>query len=240
LIEYDINLWNKGNILNSPYTVLHMFTQLLLWARNQGNHQNFDPSLLLNKLWLSQENIFFWKIKFQNGRLKKTEIFKTSNSQKFFAKILWIGPWVSRIDWCEGHWCGSTYMVERLSDISPKQPKNSFFVFLGCFWAYVGQLHDHMDWATSMPFASINPTNPRTNPWNSHEKNLRIGGFENPSFFESAILKFFLQKKKKLLQFPWKSVKTYRIARMGQNFDDYPGFPQIPGMPILLQHSEDH
>ena len=22
---------------------------------------------------------------------------------------------------------------------------------------------------------------------------------------------------------------------MGQNFDDYPGFQQIPGMPILLQ-----
>ena len=29
----------------------------------------------------------------------------------------------------------------------------------------------------------------------------------------------------------------YRIARMGQNFDDYPGFQQIPGMPILLQQS---
>ena len=24
---------------------------------------------------------------------------------------------------------------------------------------------------------------------------------------------------------------------MGQNFDDYPGFQQTPGMPILLQHS---
>ena len=24
---------------------------------------------------------------------------------------------------------------------------------------------------------------------------------------------------------------------MGQNFDDYSGFQQIPGMPILLQHS---
>ena len=31
----------------------------------------------------------------------------------------------------------------------------------------------------------------------------------------------------------------YRIARMGQNFDDYPGFQQIPGMPILLQQSVD-
>ena len=33
----------------------------------------------------------------QNGRLKKTEFFKIANSQYFFAKILGIGPWVSRI-----------------------------------------------------------------------------------------------------------------------------------------------
>ena len=38
----------------------------------------------------------------------------------FFVKIFWIGPWVSMIDWCKGHWCGSTYMVVRLSSISPK------------------------------------------------------------------------------------------------------------------------
>ena len=34
----------------------------------------------------------------QNGRLKKTEIFKIANSQSFFAKITQMGPWVSRID----------------------------------------------------------------------------------------------------------------------------------------------
>ena len=39
--------------------------------------------------------------------------------------------------------------------------------------------------------------------------------------------------------FPLKLVNIYRIARMGQNFDDYPGFQQIPGMPILLQQSVD-
>ena len=27
------------------------------------------------------------------------------------------------------------------------------------------------------------------------------------------------------------------MARIGQNFDDYSGFQQIPGMPILLQQS---
>ena len=37
--------------------------------------------------------------------------------------------------------------------------------------------------------------------------------------------------------FPWKLVNIYRMARMGQNFDAYSGYRQIPGMPILLQHS---
>ena len=41
-----------------------------------------------------------------------------------------------------------------------------------------------------MPFASINSTNPRTNPWNFHEKILRIGGAGKWDFFEAAILNF--------------------------------------------------
>ena len=68
-----------------------------------------------------------------------------------------------------------------------------------------------------MPFTSINPTNPRTNPWNFHKKILRIGDFEKCTFFESAILNFFFQKKIFfLLFFPWKLVKVYWLARMGQ------------------------
>jgi hypothetical protein len=35
---------------------------------------------------------------FQNGGLKKTEIFNSPNSQFFFKKIFKIGPWVSRVD----------------------------------------------------------------------------------------------------------------------------------------------
>ena len=54
----------------------------------------FDPFLLHYKCWL----VFVKKN--QNGRLKKTEIFKIVNSQKIFSKISQIGPWVSRIDWC--------------------------------------------------------------------------------------------------------------------------------------------
>jgi hypothetical protein len=61
-----------------------------------------------------------------------------------------------------------------------------------------------------MPFASINPTNPRT----------------NLSFFESAILN--LKKKKKNASFPSKPVQNYTVEWMGGNFDVFPGFQKIP------------
>ena len=44
-----------------------------------------------------------------------------------------------------------------------------------------------------MAFASINPTNPRTPPWNFCKKILRIGGAGKRAFFKSAILNFFFQ-----------------------------------------------
>ena len=89
----------------------------------------------------------------------------------------------------------STYMAVRLSDIkAQKQAKNTFFV-LGCFWAYVGQLHSHIGWATSMPFVSINPSIPRTNPWN-FSKNCSAFGGGWKTEFESAILNFLFRKKK--------------------------------------------
>ena len=47
-----------------------------------------------------------------------------------------------------------------------------------------------------MPFASINPTNPRTNRWNFRKKILRIGDFENLSFFQLAISNFSFSQKK--------------------------------------------
>ena len=71
---------------------------------------------------------------------------------------------------------------------------SSFSCFSGCFCAYVGQPHDHIGWTTSMPFVSINPTNPRTNPRNFHKKILRIGDFEKRRFWKSAIFNFFKKK----------------------------------------------
>ena len=74
---------------------------------------------------MKQKKNFFLK--------KNPKFFKIANSQNFFVKISQIRPWVSRIAWCEGHWSGSTYMVVRLSDISSKTGKKSFFMFLGHF-----------------------------------------------------------------------------------------------------------
>ena len=56
--------------------------------------------------------------------------------------------------------------------------------------------HDHIGWAKSMPFASINPTNPRANPGNFGGNCSAFGEVEKVSYFESAILNFFSKKKK--------------------------------------------
>jgi hypothetical protein len=160
--------------------------------------------------------------KYPNDQIKKTEIFKTTNSRKKNAKNSRIGPWISSFDWCEGHWCGSTYMVMKLSDMSSKTGKKCIFCFLGCFWAYVGQPHDHIDWAAVMPFASINTTNSRTNPWHFCEI-----FFENWQFWKSQFFWVghfeFKKKKKKFASFSWKQVKVSWLARLGWNFEDYLG-----------------
>ena len=98
-------------------TVQRNITHSKEFAGNQARHRNFHPSVLPYKFGL----IFMgMKKKNQNGRLKKTEFFNSANSQYFFAKISWIGSWVSRINWCEWHWCGLTYIVVRLSYVSSK------------------------------------------------------------------------------------------------------------------------
>ena len=62
--------------------------------------------------------------KIQKWPTQKTWVFQNRQfSFFFFVKISWIGPWVGRIDWWEGHWSDSTYMFERLSDISSKTGK---------------------------------------------------------------------------------------------------------------------
>jgi hypothetical protein len=73
------------------YTVLHMFTQLLFWAGNQGNNRPIlasQETLTDFHVDEAKKNIFFEKEKSKMSDSKKTE---------FFSQI---GPWVSRIDLC--------------------------------------------------------------------------------------------------------------------------------------------
>ena len=87
-------------------------------AVNNHNLKNWVPYILTHNLWLifmgMKKKNFFWKKKLKWPTQKKMS-FSTS------AKFLWIGPWVSRIDWCEGHQCDSTYMAVGLSDVSSKK-----------------------------------------------------------------------------------------------------------------------
>ena len=141
-----------------------------------------EKSLVPHKLWLiwirmKQKKFFFLEKKNSKWPPKKSSFSSSANFNFFEKNFPGISPWFSRINWCKGCWCGSTYMnrrgaVQRKLKNSLKTQKMHFFA---CFWAYVGQPHNHIGWVTSMPFASINPTHPRTNPRNFHEKILRIG-----------------------------------------------------------------
>ena len=50
---------------------------------------------LFNKMKQKKKNL---KKKIQDGSLKKRSFSSFANSQYLFMKILWIGPWMCRID----------------------------------------------------------------------------------------------------------------------------------------------
>ena len=164
------------------YTVYRNITHSEEFSGNQEKHQNFDPSILPYKFGL-----IFMGMKQRKKKILKSPILKIF-SRKFFRFILGLvglndakGIDVAQLIWPWG--CRTR---------AQKQPKSTENAFFGCFWAFVGQPHGHLHWATSMPFVSFNPTNPRTNLRNFHEKIMRICDFNKWAFFESAILNFFL------------------------------------------------
>ena len=69
-----------------------------------------------------------------------------------------------------------------------------------------------------MPFVTINPTNPRTNPWNFGDNCSAFAGSWKPQFFWVGHFVFFFQKRFFFALSPWKSVKICRVEWMGQNF----------------------
>ena len=88
-------------------------------------------------------------------------------------------------------WTGCLFSLRWSKKIKMADSKKNSFSSSACFRAYVRQPHDHISWATPMRFTSINSTNPRTNPWNFHEKILRIGGAGKWGFFWVGHFDFF-------------------------------------------------
>ena len=109
------------------YNVLLRLARKLLETRENVNIST-HPVYHINLEWFSWEwskRIFFFfflkEKKIKMADFSKWPFFKIANSRNFFAKISQIGPWVSRIDWWEGHQCDSTYMAVRLSNVSSKK-----------------------------------------------------------------------------------------------------------------------
>ena len=67
------------------------------------SHSCYPINLWLILTEMKQKKNIFEKKKNQNGRLKKLSFSTTTKTWAIFSKISQIGPWVSRIDWCEGH-----------------------------------------------------------------------------------------------------------------------------------------
>ena len=95
-----------------------------------------EKNLIFSDFWISEFDGF-----------KKSQFFKSTNSEHSFTKISENGPWVSRRNSWIGQGCSSTYMVVRLSNIRAKTTKNAF---LPLKWPFVGQPDNHMGWATSL------------------------------------------------------------------------------------------
>ena len=100
--------------------------------------------------------------------------------------------------------------------------KTDFFVFLALFGAYIGQSDGHIGWVTLMPFASINPTNPRTDLWNFGDNCSAFGSSWKTQFFWVGHFEFFSSKKKNaLFLFKFMGYQEFFL-----NFDDYSDFQQ--------------
>ena len=103
-----------------------------------------------------------------------------------------------------------------------KHKKYAFFV---CFRPFLGQTDNHISWVTLKPFASISPTDPRTNPAQFCKTISRNDCCEKHFFLSGPFWQFFSK-------IPWKAVKCSLVARMGQFFC----LPWFPAHEVLGQH----
>ena len=116
----------------------YIYTHAIIWfppsflAVNHHNIKNWVPSIVTHNLWLifmgmKQNFFFFFEKKNSKWPTQKNWVFQLRQKLSNFRQISWIGPWDSRIDWCEGHQCDSIYMVVKLCSAFGEVEKLSFF-----------------------------------------------------------------------------------------------------------------
>ena len=127
---FTISFFFQASIEDVPFLSSNFLQAFIRYTRDKNvwggliltvNHKNhwvppilpYNLRLVLVGMKQKQKTKKIWN-KIQNDRLKKSDFFKTANSQYFFAKSSGIGPWVGR------HQCGKTYMVISLSDVRSK------------------------------------------------------------------------------------------------------------------------
>ena len=185
-----------------------------------------------------KEFFFFFRKKNSKGPTQKKLICQNCQFSKIFLRkfLRWVLGLVGLND------ANGIDVAQRIwSWVCPakakKQPKNAFSVHFGCFWAFVGQPHGHIRWATSMPFASFNPTNPRTNLRNFREKFLRIGNLKKWAFFWVVHFEFLFKKKKFFCFIPMK-ISPNLYGRMdGSRFWCFFWFPENSLLCVILRYT---
>ena len=155
--------------------------------------------------------LFFCKKISKMADSKKLSFSSTPNFQYIFVKISQIGPWVSRINWCKWHQCGSTYMVVRLSNVS------SIFFKKKC-WCH----SHHFILLTQGPICEI-----------FTKIYWELGVL---SFFESAILEIFCKKNIFLLYSYRKQSQINGLPWIALNFYYYHDFQKKPRGDRIMKH----
>ena len=136
------------------YSPVHKCWLKTSWAGNQGEHKDFDPSLLPKNLWL-----LFMGFSKKNPKwpTQKNYVFQNRQFSIFFSQN-WAGLVLGSVELIDAKGINVTQPI--WSSGCPtqglKQAKDALLCILPVLGLMlVGQADNHFGWATLMPFALI-------------------------------------------------------------------------------------
>ena len=148
---------NLSEILSCPKKVI-FFTEFAIWGNFMKQGKWFCIWRFFFRITLNHNfwpKVFIFTLCYNESEWKKNEqvpipLPKAASSLSDAKKMKknFLSRWTAEI----------IQFIRYLIQMAKKW----ISVLFGCFWAFVRQPHGHLRWATSMPFASFNPTNPRT------------------------------------------------------------------------------